>query len=78
MKKTYHTHTLIYDGHADENGIWGKWRFPNGSFVTAGFHLWPRKGEAESISEELSAEEAIEELLEIEEEVEATMGIFMD
>ena len=25
MTKQYGTHTIEYNGHADENGIWGKW-----------------------------------------------------
>lgn len=66
MKKRYHTHALNYEGHADDNGIWGKWSFPTMSFVSAGFHLWPKKGESETISEEAEVEEAIQELLEVE------------
>ena len=69
MRKTYHTHSLLYEGNADENGIWGKWSFPALKFVSAGFHIWPKKGEAESIKEALEVEEAIEELLEVEEPV---------
>ena len=69
MKKSYHTHTLLYEGHADENGIWGKWSFPAMKFISAGFHLWPKKGAKESIKEELAIEEAIEELLEVEETI---------
>ena len=66
MKKSYHSHALAYEGHADENGIWGKWHFPALKFVSAGFHLWPKKGEAEQIAAEEEAEEAINELLEVE------------
>lgn len=66
MRKSYHSHTLLYEGHADENGIWGKWQFPALKFVSAGFHLWPKKGESEQIEEEEEVEEAIKELLEIE------------
>lgn len=69
MRKTYHTHSLLYEGDADENGIWGKWSFPAMKFVSAGFHIWPKKGETESIEEELAIEEAIEDLLEVEEPV---------
>jgi hypothetical protein len=70
MRKTYHTHSLIYEGHADENGIWGNWTFPVMRFVSAGFHLWPKKGETEKISEEAEMEEAIEQLLEVASPVE--------
>ena len=66
MMKRYHTHIIQYEGHADENGIWGKWSFPRARFVTAGFHLWPKKGESESIEEREEVEEAIKELLEVE------------
>lgn len=27
MTKQYGTHTIEYSGHADENGIWGKWTY---------------------------------------------------
>lgn len=70
MRKTYHTHNLIYEGHADENGIWGNWTFPTMKFVTAGFHLWPKKGKKEAVLEEAEMEEAIEELLEFEAPIE--------
>lgn len=40
MTKTYGTHTVDYQGHIDENGIWGTWRL---SFSSGGFHLWPAK-----------------------------------
>jgi hypothetical protein len=40
MTKSYATHTVQYQGHIDENGIWGTWRL---SFGSGGFHLWPAK-----------------------------------
>jgi hypothetical protein len=40
MTKTYGTHTVDYQGHIDENGIWGTWRL---SFGGGGFHLWPAR-----------------------------------
>jgi len=40
MTKSYVTHTVDYQGHIDENGIWGTWRL---SFGSGGFHLWPNK-----------------------------------
>lgn len=27
MTKQYSTHTIAYQGHADENGIWGNWTY---------------------------------------------------
>ncbi|MFT6336149.1 MAG: hypothetical protein ACI86M_000955 [Saprospiraceae bacterium] len=66
MKKTHQTHTLLYEGNADENGVWGKWSFLAMKFVSAGFHIWSKKGEAESIEEELEIKQVIEELLEVE------------
>jgi hypothetical protein len=45
MIKTYPSHTVDYNGHADENGIWGKWNI--GPFASGGFHLWPKKKEEE-------------------------------
>lgn len=43
MTKYYATHTVFYDGHVDENGIWGNWEIP--PRLSGGFHLWPKKHE---------------------------------
>ncbi len=56
MTKTYLTHTVDYQGHIDENGIWGTWRM---SFSSGGFHLWPSssaKSEEEAEVTELMLE----------------------
>lgn len=42
LKKFYNSHTVVYTGHIDDNGIWGTWNL-NG--MTGGFHLWPAKME---------------------------------
>ena len=38
MTKTYATHQVFYQGHVDENGVWGQWRI----FNRGGFHIWPK------------------------------------
>jgi hypothetical protein len=40
MVKHYATHTVNYDGRADENGIWGTWKM--GLQWTGGFHIRPK------------------------------------
>lgn len=59
MIKFYPFHDVIYEGHVDENGIWGTW---NLSGMTGGFHLWPKGGgialeeeDQEAIAESLTA-----------------------
>ncbi len=50
MVKFYPSHTVLYNGYVDENGIWGTWSI--GSNFTGGFHLWPKaKGEAVEVEE---------------------------
>lgn len=41
MAKDYATHAVFYDGHVDENGIWGTWII--GAQWKGGFHIWPLK-----------------------------------
>ena len=53
MVKYYPTHTVQYQGHADENGIWGRWTLPG---ATDGFHIWPKK-EGENREEAAQATE---------------------
>ncbi|WP_190277568.1 hypothetical protein [Adhaeribacter rhizoryzae] len=59
MTKYYHSHTVHYNGHVDENGIWGMWQL---DFVSGGFHIWPKasagnqEGVAVSAKEELRPE----------------------
>ena len=43
--KSYQTHPVSYNGQVDENGIWGTWQL---DFVSGGFHIWPKKGEAQN------------------------------
>ncbi|HMX41016.1 MAG TPA: hypothetical protein PK971_04420 [Saprospiraceae bacterium] len=53
MTKHYPTHTVFYDGHADENGIWGMWQMS--ADWRGGFHIWPKKGQGEEEATEQSA-----------------------
>jgi len=60
MVKSYPTHQVFYDGHADENGIWGLWKM---DFFTGGFHIWPKGKEmseaveeVETVSDEIAVE----------------------
>lgn len=46
-------HAVVYDGHADENGIWGTWMIP--PFMKGGFHIWPKQKGGEN-----KATEAVE------------------
>jgi len=41
MTKQYLTHKVFYKGDIDENGIWGTWEIT--SYLTGGFHIWPKK-----------------------------------
>ena len=34
-------HSVFYNGHVDENGIWGTWTVEEG--WSGGFHIWPKK-----------------------------------
>ncbi len=39
--KTYRNQSKVgYQGHVDENGIWGSWTIGKGD--RGGFHLWPK------------------------------------
>lgn len=40
MTKAYTTHQVYYQGHIDENGIWGIWKLYG---LKGGFHIWPKK-----------------------------------
>lgn len=44
--KQYSSHQVIYEGMADESGIYGRWSIP--PFSSGGFHIWPRKGGEEA------------------------------
>lgn len=44
MVKYYTTHEVFYNGHIDENGIWGTWTISD--YWNGGFHIWPKAGEA--------------------------------
>lgn len=39
MTKFYNSHTVLYQGDVDENGIQGSWEMEGGR---GGFHLWPK------------------------------------
>ena len=50
MQKLYSSHTVFYNGHVDENGIWGSWEIP--PYYRGGFHLWPKgMGENTAVSD---------------------------
>ena len=55
MTKSYTSHTVSYNGHVDENGIWGNWRIDD--FNKGGFHIWPKKDGAEDEQKESVSEE---------------------
>lgn len=50
MTKHYLSHTVDYEGHVDENGIWGSWNIR----VTfrGGFHVWPKQNAGNEAEEE--------------------------
>ena len=62
MTKNYATHSVFYDGHVDENGIWGTWKLSD--FTKGGFHIWPKKGGEEEEEAETVVEEEVEPILE--------------
>ena len=41
VHKYYISHSAIYQGHVDENGIWGMWSTSDSD--RGGFHVWPRE-----------------------------------
>lgn len=49
MTKSYPTHWVEYQGHVDENGIWGTWTL---SGLKGGFHVWPINGAEEKTETE--------------------------
>lgn len=49
MIKKYATHSVTYQGHVDENGIWGSWMMP---FMKGGFHIWPKKDQEKNKKQE--------------------------
>lgn len=57
MTKYYASHTVFYDGHVDENGIWGTWTISE--HWKGGFHIWPK-----GIEEEMA--EVVEEAVPVE------------
>ncbi len=46
-------HSVIYDGHADETGIWGNWNIERA--YKGGFHIWPIKQGKEEAEEALKS-----------------------
>lgn len=50
MVKYYDTHKVFYNGHIDENGIWGTWEISDD--WNGGFHIWPKPGAAAEREEE--------------------------
>lgn len=49
-------HAVAYDGYNEGKGIWGVWRYREGSWsISAGFHIWP-VGMGDPTGEKLAAE----------------------
>ncbi len=40
IHKNYKSHSVLYEGSADENGIWGTWSIQNSD--KGGFHIWTK------------------------------------
>ena len=68
MTKYYTSHTVSYNGHVDENGIWGTWQIR--TYNKGGFHIWPKKD-----GNEEEEEEAVEEVKEKEAEILQTLEV---
>jgi hypothetical protein len=55
---TARLHTVLYEGHVDENGIWGSWNIERR--ISGGFHIWPVKnGQDDETSESTSADKDV-------------------
>jgi len=52
LVKSYATHQVSYQGYADEQGIWGNWTL---SRIKGGFHIWPKRSEANHAKKEVEA-----------------------
>lgn len=50
MTKYYFTHSVLYKGYVDQNGIWGTWTI--GNAWRGGFHIWPKTARENQASEE--------------------------
>ncbi len=57
MTKSYTAHDVLYDGHVDENGIWGTWFIP--PFIRGGFHIWPKKRGEERAAAEVKVKKKV-------------------
>ena len=55
LKHYMGNHSVIYEGFADENGIWGIWKIP--PFQQGGFHIWPKDKSEGNEDEEAIVEE---------------------
>ncbi len=54
MRKQYlGAHSVEYQGHADETGIWGNWNIRNE--LKGGFHIWPIKNKEEEEEDALES-----------------------
>lgn len=49
--KSYITHVVLYEGHVDQNGIWGSWTI--GGYMKGGFHIWPKSNASNNEKEEI-------------------------
>ena len=59
MHKHYASHSVLYEGSADENGIWGTWSIQN--LDKGGFHIWPKPSAVKEFeTEKESAPEKIQ------------------
>jgi hypothetical protein len=69
MTKFYYgQHAVFYDGHVDENGIWGTWAIS--AHWTGVFHIWPKK---QNIEEEIRAKETTSERVATERQITLTL-----
>jgi hypothetical protein len=54
LRKIYPNHVIYYEGHVDENGIWGTWHDGFSWGNKGGFHLWPNSAKAEETLAEVN------------------------
>jgi hypothetical protein len=57
MTKHYARHTVSYEGHVDENGIWGSWNIRG--YTSGWFHIWPKAGAEEKMEEEVEVKKKV-------------------
>jgi hypothetical protein len=59
LTKMYAQHRVEYDGHAEGDGIWGRWEIRGVGYTDrGGFHIWP-DADGESRHDDAEAEEPV-------------------